>query len=282
MKSYSSTFTTTLNSEVNALVTCWQITFADETVVGLTDGDRPITIEGVTYSPVGGFKPSDVNRDLAMSANQVTLQSYFSDSITENDLISGRFSDAGVFVFRVDPYHPPSSLSATPLEYDPGIRGRIGKITVTDQTFQIEVKGLADRLSTKQGWVTSANCRNRFCDARCGLDIADYTDSITVTGPDGNQFFTSNLSFSDNFYTEGRLTWLTGDNTGRSSTVIYSNGSNIRLFDPMPYPIQVGDTASIQRGCDKTFRTCRSIFGNGLNFNGEPGLPGTDAVAGAI
>lgn len=282
MKTYSSTFTTTLNSEVNALVTCWQITFADETVVGLTDGDRPITIEGVTYSPVGGFKPSDVNRDLAMSANQVTLQSYFSDSITENDLISGRLYDASVFVFRADPFNPPSSLSAIPLEYDPGIRGRIGKITVTDQTFQIEVKGLADRLSTKQGWVTSANCRNRFCDTLCGLNIASYTDTLQVSAPNNPQLFTSNTARADNYYLGGKLTWTTGANTGRVTTVIYSNGSNIRMFDPMPDTIAIGDQCTVQRGCDKTFRTCREIFGNGTNFNGELGLPGTDAVAGAI
>lgn len=282
MKIYSPPFTTTLSSEVNALITCWQITFADETTVGLTDSDRPITIDGVTYSPVGGFRPSDINRDLAMTANQVTLQSYFSDSITEDDLISGRLYDARVFVFRVDPFNPPSSLSATPLEYDPGIRGRIGKITITDQIFQIEVKGLADRLSTKQGWVTSADCRNRFCDSRCGLDIADYTDSITVVVPRGNQYFSSDRTFGESYYTEGLLTWQDGNNEGRSSTVIYSNGSDIRILDPMPFSIQAGDTAQIQRGCDKTYRTCGDVFGNGVRFNGEPGLPGTDAVAGAI
>lgn len=35
-------------------------------------------------------------------------------------------------------------------------------------------------------------------------------------------------------------------------------------------------------GCDKSFATCRSKFGNGINFRGFPHLPGNDFIVGGV
>ena len=43
---------------------------------------------------------------------------------------------------------------------------------------------------------------------------------------------------------------------------------------------QEGDTLKLTAGCDKTFKTCREKFGNGLNFRGFPHLPGSDFAYG--
>lgn len=277
-KSYSATFQTALSATVNALVTCWKISLENGTVLGFTDSDRPLTIEGVTYAPDGGFQPSDIDRDLDFSPNQISLKSYFSQQLPLALFTSGRLRDAEVFVFRVDPYNLPSSLSATPLQYDPLIRGRLGKITLTDVGFTAEVSGLQERLGTRQGWVTSPTCRFRFCDSNCGLNIANFTDTITVASGSGRQSFTSTASYPNNRYLGGTLTWQTGANSGLSTSVVYSGGNVFRLLDPAYATIQAGDTATVTRNCGKTLSDCWG-FGNGQRFGGEPGIPGGDSVA---
>jgi uncharacterized phage protein (TIGR02218 family) len=278
MKSYTNEFQAYLSQSANYLPCCWRITRADGVVVGLTEFDRPLIIDGITYQADGGILPSDVDRGLETQANQVTLVSYFSDSIPEADIVRGAFDNARVFVFRVNPYALPDSFDS-PYQYEPLVSGRLGRFTLTDLGYTVEARGLQDALQTKQGEVTSKTCRNQFCDSVCGLNIASYTETATVDTVSNSRFFTTNLSRGDNYFLGGKLTWLTGDNAGQTGEVIYSNGTTIRLLNPPPFPIVSGDTADIERACDKTFTTCRTIFGNGVNFQGEPGLPGQDELS---
>lgn len=84
----------------------------------------------------------------------------------------------------------------------------------------------------------------------------------------------------------GILTWLNGENQGRSMEVksfvnsgfgvpvtAGSGGAIFDLFLPMPSPIQVNDSFSVNRGCDYMFSTCRDKFDNVNNFRGEPHIP---------
>jgi len=280
MKSYTAEFSATLNAAAAAyLPTCWRITRQDGVVIGLTEFDRPLTIAGITYQAVGGLNPSDVDRSLETNANQITLQSYFSASITEADIVRGAFNNAQVFVFKVDPFNLPTDLAAIPYQYEPLVSGRLGRFTLTDMGYSVEARGLQDALSTTQGQVTSKTCRNEFCDAICGLDIADFTQSATVEIVSGGNLFSINSTRSENYFLGGTLTWTGGSNAGQTGQVIYSNSAQIRTLLPFESAIAIGDTCTIERGCDKTFRTCREIFGNGVNFQGEPGLPGQDELS---
>ena len=279
MKSYTTAFSATLNAPAAYLPTCWRITRQDGTVIGLTEFDRPLAIAGITYQAVGGFSPSDVDRSIETNANQITLKSYFSAAITEADIVRGAFTNAQVFVFKVDPFNLPTDLSAIPYQYEPLVSGRLGRFTLTDMGYTVEARGLADALGTKQGAVTSKTCRNDFCDSICGLDIANFTESATVASVSGGNNFTVNVSRRENYFLGGILTWTGGSNSGQTGQVIFSNGTQIRTLNPFANAITVGDTCTIQRGCDKTFRTCREIYGNGVNFQGEPGLPGQDELS---
>lgn len=279
MKSYTAEFSATLNAAAAYLPTCWRITRSDGVVIGLTEFDRPLTIAGVNYQAVGGLNPSDVDRSLETNANQITLKSYFSASITEADVVRGAFNNAKVFVFKVDPFNLPTNLAAIPYQYEPLVSGRLGRFTLTDMGYSVEARGLQDALSTTQGAVTSKTCRNEFCDSVCGLDIADFTETATVATVASRNNLTINLSRSENYFLGGKLTWLTGANAGQTDQVIYSNGTTIRTLNSPANVVAVGDTCTIERGCDKSFRTCREKFGNGVNFQGEPGLPGQDEIS---
>jgi uncharacterized phage protein (TIGR02218 family) len=276
VKTYSPSFATAIANRVNAIATCWLITRKDGQQFGTTDWDRPIEIPGGwTCYPDGGFNPSDSDNDLSFQPKQISLESYYA-GINEPDLASGQFDFADVRVIRVDPFNLPSSLTASPLEYDPVLRGTFGAMTLRDRSYLVEVRSLQKQLTTKQGNSTQKLCRNGFCDAKCTLNIASFTDSLTVASPFNFQYFTSSASFSNNYYTGGKLIWTSGANDGLETTVVYSNGSNIRLLDRMPNLPASGDAFTVERACDKSRTTCETEFGNAANFNGEHDLPLND------
>jgi uncharacterized phage protein (TIGR02218 family) len=129
------------------------------------------------------------------------------------------------------------------------------------------------------------SCDAAFCDTRCGLDVGDFTDSLTVTSvTDRAQFAASALASATGLYDNGLVTWLTGENAGRSMEVkVHTNsgGAQITLALPMFSDIAVGDTADIVAGCAKT-RTACEAFSNIVNFRGFPDLPGTDRVVAPV
>ena len=52
----------------------------------------------------------------------------------------------------------------------------------------------------------------------------------------------------------------------------------LELFSNMPFDVVVGDKLRIFPGCDKTNPICISKFNNGINFVGEPYVPGEDVL----
>jgi hypothetical protein len=55
-------------------------------------------------------------------------------------------------------------------------------------------------------------------------------------------------------------------------------GVEILLEEPVPDVDLSGMRVSVWQGCDKRFETCRSRFANAAAFDGEPHVPGTDAL----
>jgi uncharacterized phage protein (TIGR02218 family) len=97
------------------------------------------------------------------------------------------------------------------------------------------------------------------------------------------------------YYDFGLCVWQTGSNVGLPMEIKSWTGptgipsGQVTLYLPMPFAIQVGDTLTLTAGCDKRITTCASSkFGSGGNvlgpggvsggFNGEPYVPGQDAV----
>jgi hypothetical protein len=99
------------------------------------------------------------------------------------------------------------------------------------------------------------------------LEVDDYVIGAVITSV-------------DNVYQGGLLTWTSGNNAGgRMEVRKYTEATKLlELVLPMPSTIQVGDTFSLQAGCDKSHTTCQSKYGNILNFRGEPFIPQNKAI----
>lgn len=113
---------------------------------------------------------------------------------------------------------------------------------------------------------------------QCRPVVFDFT---TVTGvTDKRTFAASAINQTAALMYSGKITWLSGDNAGRTSFVrIWDNtGKVARLYAEVQHTIQVGDKFVFAVGCDKTANRCFETFGNMHNFRGEPFLPGPARV----
>jgi len=52
----------------------------------------------------------------------------------------------------------------------------------------------------------------------------------------------------------------------------------VNLFLDAPFPMVPGTKVKLYRGCQKTIEVCNSVFGNAINFRGEPHVPGQDVL----
>jgi uncharacterized phage protein (TIGR02218 family) len=120
-------------------------------------------------------------------------------------------------------------------------------------------------------------CDADLGDARCGVTLASFTVTGTITGVTSKRAFAdSGRAEADGYFDGGLITWTTGNNAGLAMEVktFLNAGGAIALQLPMPFTVQVGDEYSMSAGCDKAQATCIATFANGVNFQGFPHLPG--------
>jgi len=84
----------------------------------------------------------------------------------------------------------------------------------------------------------------------------------------------------DDWFNGGGLTFETGLSTGQTAEMKdwAQANSQLLLFLPAEFALQVGQKIRLYAGCDKRLQTCIDKFDNVLNFRGEPFVPGSDVL----
>lgn len=74
--------------------------------------------------------------------------------------------------------------------------------------------------------------------------------------------FPTASSYVDNFFRDGEIEWMTGNNVGTISPIVeYETGTRtLRLLLPTPFDIQSGDRGILRPGCDGLIGTCFTKF----------------------
>lgn len=274
--------------KTHRLATCWKIVRTDGATLRFTDHnaklsvslagpDSPTTAE--VFTPVGGIRASARGAGADGDANFQAIGAISSASITEEDLRAGRYRNARVTEYLVDWLYPWVGPLATSVYF-------IAETSYTREEWRASLLGLSHRLRHPTGDVYTKTCRADLGDDDCKFNLATQTVSgKTVSSVvDARRVFrtsSASLNATAGWYAQGTLTWTTGANAGLKSEVkVYSGSPNyqIELQQRMPFPIAVNDQFTITAGCDKSFPTCKAKFANGLNFQGEPKMPGNDAL----
>ncbi|MBS3962571.1 MAG: DUF2163 domain-containing protein [Sandarakinorhabdus sp.] len=270
-----------LYPEQTTLAQLWRIDRTDGQVKAYTSHDRPLTVDGATYQPAGGFDASAIASDADMGVGDVeVLGAIASDDLSAGDLLAGVYDGAAFEASVCDWTNPADGRIIVR-------KGWLGTVSQTGGSFKAEMRGLAQRLQAPIIEAYSPECRANLGDTRCKVNLAPLTIAATVTATsdgtlgataDFRRFFAAALTQADGFFDYGMVTFTSGASTGRSVEVARFAGTRVDLFEPLGLGFTVGDTFTITPGCDKRLETCSSKFANVVNFRGEPHVPGQDSV----
>ena len=269
MKSASGAFKSALAEGVTTLCRLWRVTPRGRSTLYFTDHDRDLTVGGNTYQSTESFQASAIQNSIGGSRANMEITVMLGDVVSRDDAARGIFDSA---VVEVDLVFYDNISRGTMLLF----AGEVNGISVPFENMAIFSCNSRARLAQRPlAEQYTPTCRADFCDARCGLNAADFTTSFTVSSASSRiEFSASGISGDD--YKLGAVKWTTGDNAGTAVEVMGGSGS-VRLALRTPYPIKPGDTGTITKGCDKTVEQCEA-YNNLINFRGEPYVPGADFV----
>lgn len=251
----------------------WHLTRRDGVEFAFTDCDVDLTVGGLTFEASAALTPSEAVASVGMAVDEQEIQGGLkSDRITESELAAGVYDGASVRVVEID-WRSRQIVDVV------GVYS-LGQISRTESGFTAELRSRAGVLAQKRGRFVVSVCDAELGDARCGVDLAALRVSSAVAVAQGETDFLANGLGGTNAstFSNGLLTWVSGANLGQVQEVRAHRGRLLGLWRPPLFDMAAGDQFQIVPGCDKSFKTCRAKFGNGVNFRGFPSIVGEAAA----
>lgn len=268
--------------------TCRTIKFKllDGREFGITTLDRGLTIKGLHYSALNGFNCSVIATDTGLSVDNAEATALLSanvEGITADMVLRGEL-DGATWEMRLVNW---ADLTSDSLILD---SGDIGEVLVKDDAvYMPELLSYAMRLRQSIGQVWSRRCRAEFgtpaaSQTGCGVNASAMWRDGVVTNVDPDDpyrvFAGSGLIALAEDFSFARVEWLTGDNASLYLKQVEAWGAasgTVALFEPLMFPVRVGDTFRIRRDCNKAPASCIA-YGNYDNYKGEPSIPTGDGL----
>lgn len=281
MRNLPSALAQKLDGGVTSLALAWRLTRKDGVQIGVTQHDRDLTFDGTTFVAAYSFVAGDHDKEVNLAPDRTALSGALNvGAITQADLALGRWNQAKVEAFWVD--------WANPGDFIPMWTGMVGGSSWRGAAFEFDIVGREAVLNREIGRVYTRSCDAALGDSRCKVDLAApgrtvsapivvvVSDRVITIAP---PFGAASLTFM-----AGTLKIIAGPAAGWHCDIINidvtTSAWQITVSRPFPIAPVQGDTLQINMGCDKSFTTCKSRFANGLNFRGQPTMPGDDVAFG--
>lgn len=257
-------------TELEGVATFWRIYRRDGATLGFTGHDRDLWFDGVLHRAAPGMLPSALRRTAALSDDSAEVQGALShDSISAADLAAGRYDGARIEVGAVD---------WETLERATLYHGTIGEVSHAAGRFIAELVSAKTALADDPIPRTSPTCRAEFCGGGCGLSAPRFTHETVVTAVDLDANAVAFDGPGWKLMAGGRVRWIDGPHAGMAMQVAAATAAGLTLDAPLDAGLAPGMSALLREGCDKRLATCAGRFGNAVNFQGEPYLPGNDLL----
>lgn len=161
---------------LTTIATCWKITRSDGTVLGFTDHDVSLTIDGIKYVASSGYYRTAISNSASMAASSLEVRGFLdADFISESELRNGAYDYAEVEIFAVNW----SDLTQGILRLRYGFFGEV--IIKPSGLFVVELRSLMTLYSQSVGETIQPECRADLGDERCKVKlIADQRLSNAV------------------------------------------------------------------------------------------------------
>lgn len=289
MKTISSQLNTHLGLDCTTLATLWKVKRTDGVILGFTNFDQDLVFDlgdgdgAITYAAATGMTPSATETASDLGTDNLEITAFLDSSAIEvQDVRAGLYDFATIDVMLVN--FNDLTMGCLKLR-----AGTLGQVKMINGLFTAEIRGLSFFFSTVLVTTFGPICRADLGDAQCTVDLGPLTQSGVVSVVTDRRTFDPLAQLSPpvaltgaaGYFDGGVLTWTSGDNNTYKMEVGTWDGTAVELFESMPFDIQVGDTFTIEPGCNKlpgTTGDCNAKFSNIINFQGEPFIPGQDSI----
>lgn len=270
-----------LDTGATRLCRCWQVRRTDGQAHGFTDHDhdRDLAFDGQVFRASSGMDASALQTATGLSVDNAQAVGALSDAaVREEDIRAGRFDRAEIDHWLVDWERPELRVLL--------FRGEFGEIRRSDGAFEVELRGLAERLNVPVGRSILRSCDRILGDAKCRVDVSrpEFSAVVAASGASGARVVSTELAaFAPGWFAQGTLEWTTGANAGTGVSIKADSfdpdgARRLDLWQQPAAPVAAGDRFRVVAGCDKRTSTCGAKFSNFLNFRGFPHIPGEDWV----
>lgn len=277
---------------------------------GFTNLDADVVYDPAAYDPGGtgddwgsathradnGFTPSRTQASADMAVDNAELSGLvMAGGITMQQIRAGLFDAATVRVYRVN-------YLALDHGHEVVDYGRAGETKFSDSGWVTEFRGLTQLLKQTISPGYSLTCRARFGSKAigtadgsfeerfpCGKSFTWVSGTVTSVGANPRRVFTDTaLTQADDYFMDGVVEWLTGNNAGAQIEVDTHASDTLTLALQMPYAVQVGDTFRVRKDCSKQWddadNGCLFHWGTDRkdHFRGEPHIPVADGGANMV
>ncbi|MFN3451158.1 MAG: DUF2163 domain-containing protein [Sphingorhabdus sp.] len=251
----------------------WRLERTDGVTVGFTSHDADVLHDGILLQSSPGMQPTTIVQSAGLENDGLDVSGALtSDVIRSDDLTAGRWDGAYLEIFLFDWTAPASGKRIL-------ASGELGAVSFADDAFSAELVGIQSRLDRAVAPQTAPSCRAQFCDAACGLNRERFRHLATISSVQDYAVSVSSIAlFAVGQLAYGSVRWLTGPNAGLEYSIANNGPTTIELQTMPQAPVNAGDLIEVIEGCDKLMTTCAARFGNGVNFRGEPYLPGNDLL----
>lgn len=265
-----------LAGEVTQLAMCWKLWRRDGVALGFTSHDRDIVLDGMTYRSGPGMTPSAVSQGDLLRSDSMEIEGVLgSGAITGLDFEAGRWTGARVGLLVCDWSSPEAGFLWL-------AKGSVGEIAhpfpASEGAFRAELLSDGHGIERWAPVRLSPMCRSELGDGRCGVNMDARRIEVVLAAGGGGRLTMAAPLASPGDMDGGQLRFMSGPLSGVDRRIAAVEGADLVVEDPLPDVSFAGVRALVWEGCDKRFETCRSRFANAAAFNGEPHVPGTDAL----
>jgi hypothetical protein len=156
-----------IESGAATLCHAWVLTITDGEVLGFTDHDRDLALDGVVCRAASGWTAGAAAAEVGLAAGTLAVGGALdSEALTETDIAAGRYDGARVEVWRVDWARP-----------DLRVRlwvGTIARLQRDGDRFLTDLQGPLAALERVVGRTYGRDCDAVLGDSRCGVDRAAF------------------------------------------------------------------------------------------------------------
>jgi len=243
-------------------------------IVRLTDYPRDLMMSGNLYQSDNGYQFTGSQSGTSMSPGSMDLDGIATiTGIGRDQIAAGVFDSARLYVF--------ATSWKSPLDNEEPIGAAIlGRTTLEDDNYRIEMMSLVDALNQSVGRSYAPSCDKIFGGqtyAGCKKDLGPLTVTGAITGvTSGAVFQDTSRTEVDDWFGAGTIHFTTGDNVGLKPLEIKSYAANgtIETYEPAYYSVQIGDEYVMVPGCRKRLaEDCRDKYDNVLNNGGFRRVP---------